>query len=118
MVGKTDMIRFLSDGILVGYMNVVFWSLVPFSGSFLAMFVWYVLRSFIEWRMPDKEKLKAAREEDRQTILILKSKLCDTLVEMVRAQKAEKQMSQVLEEMRSSHRNLNARATDALGGKQ
>jgi hypothetical protein len=108
------MIRITAYGLLVGWGNVALWVLLPMAGTMLGLFIWYLLRAFVEWRMPEIAKVKAAREECRQVILALKAKLCDTLVEMNRAQKTEKQMADVLEEMRSAHRNLNARATSAL----
>jgi hypothetical protein len=111
------MIRITAYGLLVGWGQVALWVLLPMAGTMLGLFIWYLLRAFVEFRMPEMAQVKAAREEARQVILALKSKLCDTLVEMNRAEKSEKQMADVLQEMRSSHRNLNARATAALGVK-
>ena len=111
------MFRVLSSGLLIGWDAMAFWFLWPFCGTLAALLLWFTVWSFIEYKMPKAKQVKAMREADRQTILALKSQLCDTLNEMVRAQKAEKTMADVLEEMRSSHRNLNARANSALGGK-
>ena len=106
--------RLLSDGLLIGYGSMVLWFLVPMAGTLLAHLLWFGLWSFIEWRVPDSKKVKAAREQDRQVILSLKAELCETLREMVRAQGAEATAKGVLEEVRSTNRNINARATEAL----
>ena len=108
------MIRILSDGILVSYTNIGFWLLVPFGGALLAHVCWYFLMAFVEWRLPEKAKLKAAREEDRVTILALKAKLCDVYAEMVALQKSEAKLRQVAEMTRSTNRNVNAQVNEAL----
>ncbi len=108
------MIRLLSSGILVGWDTATFWFLYLVAATLVANAVWFGIWALVEWHVPDSKKVKAAREVDRQTILALKEQLCDTLNELVRAQKSEKALSDVLEEMRSSNRNLNARASDVL----
>lgn len=108
------MIRILADGILVGYTNIAFWLLVPFCGALLAHVVWYFLMAFLEWRMPEKAKLKAAREADRLTILELKGQLCEYAIKSVELLESEARLRDVVEAMRSSNRNLNAAATEAL----
>ena len=112
------MLKVLSSGLLVGWDNVAFWFVLPLLGTLLANAVWFGIWALVEWSVPDSKKVKMAREEDRQKILVLKAEKCDILTEMVRAQKSEKAMSDVLQEMRSSNRNLNARATGALAGKE
>ena len=108
------MIRILSDGILVSYTNIGFWLLVPFCGALLAHLVWYFTMAFVEWRLPEKAKLKAAREEDRVTILSLKAKLSDVYAEMVALQKSEANLRRVAELTRNSNRNVNSQVTEAL----
>lgn len=106
--------RLLADGILVGYMNIAFWFIVPFGGALLAHVVWYFLMAFVEWRKPEMAKLKAARAEDRQTILSLKAELCDIYKEMVALQKYDAKLRMAGEMARSSNRNVNATMTEAL----
>lgn len=108
------MIRLLSDGVLVGYTNIGFWLLVPFCGALLAHVTWYALMAFVDWRIPEKAAIKAAREADRQAINALKAELCDIYKEMVALQKSEAKLRQVAEMTRSANRNVNAQVTEAL----
>lgn len=108
------MIRLLSDGILVGYSNIGFWFIVPFFGALVAHALWYALMAFVEWRMPEKAKLKAAREEDRHTILTLKAELGDIYKELVALQKSEAKLRMVAEMTRSTGRAVNEQVTEAL----
>jgi hypothetical protein len=108
------MMRLLSDGMLIGYGSFLLLLLVPMAGTLLAHGLWFGLWSFIEWRVPDSKKVKAAREQDRQTILVLKEQLCDTLAELVKLKKSEGELRGVAELMRNSNRNLNAKANEAL----
>lgn len=109
------MIRVLADGLFIGWGRLALWIALPFIGSFLGLLAWYLIRAFVEFRMPEIQKVKAVREELQQTILSLKARLCDTLIEKERAQRAEKVLREFAEEARSSNRNLNSRATAALG---
>jgi hypothetical protein len=109
------MVRILSEGLLIGWGRLTLWILCPFLGSFLGLLAWYLIRAFVDLRMPEIQKVRAAREEDRQTILSLKARLCDALLERDKAQKAERMLREFTEEVRSSNRNLNARATSVLG---
>jgi hypothetical protein len=108
------MFRILSSGLLIGYDNVAFWFVLPLIGTLVANAIWFLIWALVEWSVPDSRKVKAAREEDRQTILHLKAKLCDTALELVKTQKSNAALRDVAEEMRNSNRNLNARASEAL----
>jgi hypothetical protein len=108
------MIRITAYGLLVGWDALAFWFVLPLLGTLVANALWFGIWAFVEWRVPESKKVKAAREEDRQTILALKARLCDSLVERDDAMRGRKEATDVLQEMRSSNRNLNARATSAL----
>ncbi len=108
------MIRVLSGGLLLGWDTVSLWIFILVGATLLANAIWFGIWALVEWHVPDSKKVKAAREEDRQTILALKAKLCDIAVELVRALKSEAALKDVVEHMRNSNRNLNAEATKAL----
>lgn len=108
------MLRLTADGLLIGYGSMLLWFVIPMAGTLVAHALWFSIWSLVEWKVPEAKKVKAAREADRQTILALKAELADTLREMVRAQGAEATAKGVLEEVRSTNRNINARATEAL----
>lgn len=97
-----------------GYGNLAFWFLFPFLGTLSAMALWFAIWSIVEWKMPESKKVKAAKEEDRHTILLLKEKLADALVELVTLQKSEAKLRMVAEMARSSNRAVNAQASEAL----